>query len=155
MLQLVDRGYDIWMSSNRGTRYSNVNKNFPDADDKSSPNYAEQNAAKYDWSWFEMGIYDQPANIKKILEVTEAEKVTYVGYSQGTTQMFVGLSQLEESFFADRLNKAIMLAPCMFIAPQSYDFYSQLFPVLKERGLNLLSGPDYEKDIESLCTDLP
>ena len=58
MLRLVDLGYDVWMGNNRGTPYSNVNKNFPDAEDKDSPNYAEQNAAKYDWTFFEMGIYD-------------------------------------------------------------------------------------------------
>ena len=58
MLRLVDLGYDVWMGNNRGTRYSNVNKNFPDAEDKDSDNYAEQNAAKYDWTFFEMGIYD-------------------------------------------------------------------------------------------------
>jgi len=39
-----------------------------------------------------MGTYDQPANIKKILEVTGKEDLTYIGYSQGNQQMFYGLA---------------------------------------------------------------
>lgn len=36
------------------------------------------------WSWAEMGIYDDVANIKMVKELTGKEKVSYLGISQGT-----------------------------------------------------------------------
>ena len=59
-----------------------------------------------------MGKYDTPANISKIKELTGFEKILYLGYSQGTTQMFYGLSKYEESFYADNLLKFLAFAPC-------------------------------------------
>ena len=71
-LQLVDRGYDVWMASNRGTSpYSDKNKN----DDQ----WTEEQ--HWNFSFAEMGKFDQPAFIDKILEVTEEKKLTYIGYS--------------------------------------------------------------------------
>jgi pimeloyl-ACP methyl ester carboxylesterase len=114
MLQLVNAGYDVWMGNNRATRYSNDNTLYPNADNPSHPSYSQENALKYDFSWFEMGVSDLPAMIDKVLEITKQPKLTYIGYSQGTSQMFYGLTQKEDSYFADRLNKAIFLAPCVF-----------------------------------------
>ena len=84
LFNLVDEGYDVWVSSNRGTKYSNVNPRFPHADDPSSPEYAEQNFAKYNFSWYDFGAIDTPALIDKVTEVSGNKKVTYLGYSQGT-----------------------------------------------------------------------
>ena len=47
-----------------------------------------------------MGIYDQPAFIDKILEVTGKDKVTYVGFSNGTAQMFYGLAKLHDQYYS-------------------------------------------------------
>ena len=60
-----------------------------------------------------MGRYDQPANIKKILEVTGKDELTYIGYSQGNQQMFYGLGTNFE-FFDRHLRDAIMIAPCIY-----------------------------------------
>ena len=43
-----------------------------------------------------------------------ADKIFYVGYSQGTTQMFYSLAYKDQSFYKDNLYKAVMLAPCMY-----------------------------------------
>ena len=70
-LQLVDRGYDVWMGSNRGTTpYSDKHR---DGDMKEEE--------YWDFSFAEMGAYDQPAFFDKVLEVTGEQKLTYMGYS--------------------------------------------------------------------------
>ena len=72
-LQLAEAGYDVWVGNNRGTEYSQVHDKYT-VDDKEF----------WAWSWAEMGIYDDVANIKAIKEHSGAEKVFYLGWSQGT-----------------------------------------------------------------------
>jgi len=58
-----------------------------------------------------MGLYDDVANIKMVRDRTD-KKVSYVGVSQGTVQMFYALSKLEESFLKDNLYTFAALDPC-------------------------------------------
>ena len=102
MLQLADDGYDVWIGSNRGTEYSQGHKTLNAKDDSEYWNF----------SWAEMGLYDDTANIRKMQEVSNVEKVYYVGYSQGTIQMLYGLAHRENEFYADSLYKAVLFAPC-------------------------------------------
>ena len=69
--------------------------------------------------------------------------------------MLVGLSQLEESFFAERLNKAIMLAPCLWQKPESMETYRGVFPAFKEKGLNTYWGEEYVEVYEEICDEAP
>ena len=100
-LQLAEAGYDVWIGNNRGTEYSQSHTSLTTDDQEF-----------WAWTWAEMGIYDDVANIKKMKEHSGAEKVFYLGYSQGTVQMFYALSHLEEDFFVDNLYKFVALAPC-------------------------------------------
>ena len=59
-----------------------------------------------------MAKYDLPAFILKIKLETGKEKVAYVGYDQGSTQMLYGLAHWEKLFFQQHLSKAILMAPC-------------------------------------------
>ena len=75
------------------------------------------------WSWAEMGIYDDVANIKAIKEHSGAEKVFYLGWSQGTVQMFYALAHREEDDLVDNLYKFLAFAPCTICpvnGPESY-----------------------------------
>lgn len=63
------------------------------------------------WSWAEMGIYDDVANIQTIHERT-GEKVFYLGYSQGTVQMFYALAHREDDILVDIMHKFLAFAPC-------------------------------------------
>lgn len=72
-LQLAEAGYDVWIGNNRGTEYSQKHDHFTTDD----PEF-------WAWSWAEMGAYDDVANIKAIKEQSGADKIFYIGYSQGT-----------------------------------------------------------------------
>ena len=74
-LILADQGYDIWMGNNRGTEYSRGNTN----------GLTTEMQEFWAWSWAEMGIYDDTANIGFIKKKTGKDKIFYIGYSQGTT----------------------------------------------------------------------
>jgi pimeloyl-ACP methyl ester carboxylesterase len=45
-----------------------------------------------------MAEFDQPALWEYIMKVTGVEKITYIGHSQGTTQMFASLSLYPEFY---------------------------------------------------------
>ena len=72
---LVERGYEVWLGNNRGARFSNRNKRDGDWSLKE----------KWDYSFAEMGVYDIPAFVDKIIEVTGKPKVTLMGISLGST----------------------------------------------------------------------
>ena len=73
-LKLVDAGYDVWIGNNRGTMYSWGHKTLDAAKD---PEY-------WDWTWGNMGLSDDTANITAIKQATGLDKIFYLGYSQGT-----------------------------------------------------------------------
>jgi len=57
-----------------------------------------------------MGTYDQPAQIDFITEKTGQKKITYIGHSEGTTQMFAGAS-LKPDYFKEKVEYFVALAP--------------------------------------------
>ena len=61
------------MGNNRGCEYSNLHK------DDATQSLKEH----WDFTWADMGTYDVPAFINKIVEVTGKPKVTIMGYSTG------------------------------------------------------------------------
>ncbi len=71
------------MGNNRGNKYSHA----------SVENYLQTNKkAFFTYSFTELGKYDLPANIDKALLESGRSSLTYIGHSQGTSQMFVALT---------------------------------------------------------------
>jgi len=66
-------------------------------------------------SWHEMGTYDVPAQIDRILMTTGQQKLFYIGHSMGTTMFFVMLSQRPE--YNEKIHAMIALAPVAFFTP--------------------------------------
>ena len=79
-IQLVNKGFDLWMNNARGNRYSRDHQ-YIDLDTCTQ----EENDNYFSFSFQEMATYDQPALWEYVLRVTGAEQITYIGHSQGTT----------------------------------------------------------------------
>ena len=54
------------------------------------------------------------SQVDKVLQITGKEKLTYIGYSRGTAQVFLALA-MDEDVYVDKINKVIALAPCMYL----------------------------------------
>ena len=73
----------------------------------------------WDFSFQEMGVQDVPAILRRILAETGAEKVSYVGHSQGNSQMFVALTDDHSHGFVNRhLDLFVALSPIVYLANQ-------------------------------------
>ena len=61
-----------------------------------------------------MGDYDIPAELKYIRALTGKNKITYVGYSEGSTQLVYALSKSDQQsrdFWIDHIAGFFALAP--------------------------------------------
>ena len=74
LFKFAENDYDVWMSNNRGTWYSQEHASLS----------AETDSEYWDFTWADMGLYDDTSNIAMVKQLTGYEKIFYVGYSQGT-----------------------------------------------------------------------
>ena len=96
---LVDAGFDVWLGNNRGCIYS-----------WGHTKYDHNDFEFYDYSFYEMGAYDLPKTIDYILHKTGESTLSYLGHSQGTTQMFSALSD-DNHNLKSKLNLFIAMSP--------------------------------------------
>ena len=96
---LAKEGYDVWLGNNRGTRHSDQHITL----DNESREY-------WQFSWEEYGTHDLPAFIDFIKNKTGNQKVNYIGYSAGTTQLLAGAA-LKPEYFNENIKSTILLAP--------------------------------------------
>lgn len=92
-------GYDVWLGNNRGTRFSQKHTTL---DPKKKPFWV--------FTWEQMGTKDTPAVIDFILKTTGHDKLSYVGHSEGTTQIMCGAAMLPD-FYNSKIKVALLGAP--------------------------------------------
>lgn len=115
-LLLANKGYDVWLGNNRGCKYS-----------LSSSKHNVNEAKFWDFSFQEMGRYDVPAFLDYIKAQTSRKKVTYIGHSEGTSQMFAALSDPKSSKITNEsVDTFIALAPIVYIANGTSEFFNLL-----------------------------
>lgn len=109
---LYDLGYDVWLGNNRGNKYSQKHL-F----------YAIDSEKFWDFSMDEFALFDIPNTINFILEVTGKEKLTYIGFSQGTAQAFASVSINPE--LNDKIDRIIAISP----ATTPHGLYSRFLDI--------------------------
>ncbi|KAJ8707871.1 hypothetical protein PYW07_011548 [Mythimna separata] len=100
---LADAGYDVWMGNARGNKHSR--KHFI---------LQPSEAAFWDFSWHEIGVYDLPAMIDYILNKTDETSLKYIGHSQGTTSFFVMASERPE--YNEKIALMVALSPVAYMS---------------------------------------
>ena len=75
--------------------------------------YEHAVAAHIAYSFYENGKYDTTKQVSYALATSGQSKLTYVGHSQGTTQMFAMLS--DTTFFNDKVDMFIACAPIVYL----------------------------------------
>ncbi len=61
-----------------------------------------------------MGLYDVPANIEFILNITQKRKLIYVGHSMGAAMFYIAMASRPE--FNEKIDLMISLAPVASMA---------------------------------------
>ncbi|XP_038986066.1 triacylglycerol lipase 2-like isoform X2 [Phoenix dactylifera] len=79
---LADKGYDVWISNSRGTKYSLQHTRLSPRD-----------PAYWEWSWDELVAFDLPATFEYVYRHTGHQKLHYVGHSQGTLMALASFSE--------------------------------------------------------------
>jgi len=116
-IQLYNQGYDVWLTNSRGNTYSTNHSTL-------DPYW---NRKYWNFSWSDMGRFDVPANIRYILDQTGKKDLTFVGWSQGTSQFFVSMTDASvKSYVEEKVNLFVALAPVTWMAHQK----SPLFKLL-------------------------
>jgi lysosomal acid lipase/cholesteryl ester hydrolase len=104
---LVNAGFDVWLGNNRGNKYSHKHKTLKPTDE----NF-------WDFSLDELILFDVPAMITYILKCTESEKISVIGFSQGSAQIFGTLSHFPE--LSKRVHLFVALSPATRVRGLSF-----------------------------------
>ena len=104
-IMLVNEGYDVWITNNRGQINSLEHISLV---------YSNPTSNYWNFSFHEMGVYDLPAFIDYVLNTTGCRKVNYIAHSQGTTQFFVKGS-MDINYINEHINSFTAFAPAMYI----------------------------------------
>ncbi|KAL7185876.1 hypothetical protein ACSBR2_027770 [Camellia fascicularis] len=99
-LILADNGFDVWISSTRGTNFSRGHLSLSPDD-----------PAYWDWSWDELVAYDLPATFQYVHDQT-GQKLHYVGHSLGT---LIALASFSKGQLINMLRSAALLSPIAYV----------------------------------------
>ena len=104
-LKLYQDGFDVWFPVARGQPGSRAHNE-----------YTIRDKEFWDWSWYELGIYETKAYFDFIYNETK-RPISYIGFSQGTSQMYVAIAE-EYEFMKSRTNKVALFSPCSIVNPE-------------------------------------
>ena len=118
---LFERGYDVWLGSVRGSRYSNTHPEYDPVNDNSdAKDY-------FDYEATTIARNDIPAMVKLIMDTQSEQKektgipckkISFIGHSHGSALMLASMSYTVKS---DRyVSQMIGVEPCLVSQPDNY-----------------------------------
>lgn len=102
---LFRAGYDVWLGNNR-CGFNPEHKV-----------YSRWSTEMWDWSIEDLGNKDCPAMVEYIRAYTASSHVAVAAHSQGTTQMFLGLSRQGTPDMGLHISSFSALAPAVYAGP--------------------------------------
>lgn len=146
---VADEGYDAWFINFRGNRYSRKHTSLD----------PDKNDAFWDFSAHEYGTYDLPACIDFILNSTGQKQLSIVGFSEGTTSVFVLASTQPE--YNKKVKIFVAIAPVVFLEHvrpflSTIIYLSPIIDFFLPRGMQEIAGyySITKALINLLCTNL-
>jgi lysosomal acid lipase/cholesteryl ester hydrolase len=113
------------MGNSRGNYYSRKHKHLN----------ANADTAYWQFSWDEVGNFDLPAMIDYVLEKSGAEKLHYIGHSQGNTAFFVMASLRPE--YNEKFRSMHAYAPVAYMAHNKNPLFLIQSPFANYIGVSL------------------
>lgn len=122
--------------------------------------YKDDDWAFWNFSFMEMAIYDDKANIKAVKERAGVDKVSFLGYSQGSQHAITALAQIEDEI-ADDLHTMMLFAPCIvsvnYVDPEVYEqgIFKFWDYAIYNLGWPLTGSPNWWDTLDFICDTFP
>ena len=116
--QLVEEGYDVWLTNVRGNIYSYEHMDIQTHDSKIG------NSDYFKFTYDDMAKYDLPSYLDYILDRSEYKKALYVGHSQGTTIFFAAADITPK--LEDKIAAFIGFGPVMYLGNVGNPFITSI-----------------------------
>lgn len=119
---LSNSGYDVWLGNSRGNLYGRRHT-------KLSPG----NEKFWQFTFHEIGLYDLPAQIDYVLQITRQKVLHFVAHSLGGTEFLVMLA--EDPQYNRFFRSIHLLAPlvfCRHMKSQLWSLIAKAAPWMKE-----------------------
>ncbi|PKK53558.1 hypothetical protein CI102_2040 [Trichoderma harzianum] len=125
---LCKSGYDVWLGNNRcGFKPQHVLLDYGDP-------------RMWCWNIRQMGVFDLPALISRVLHETGFEKISLICHSQGTTQTLVALAKEQRPDLGEKLTVFCALAPAAYAGPLIGKMYFKFMRIISPGMFRLMFG---------------
>ncbi|KAK0633077.1 Alpha/Beta hydrolase protein [Immersiella caudata] len=125
---LCKSGFDVWLGNNRcGFEPKHTLLSYSDP-------------RMWCWNIRQMGTFDLPAILSRVLSETGFEKLGLVSHSQGTTQTFVALAKGQRPDVGEKLTVFCALAPAAYAGPLVGKMYFKFMRVITPAMFRLMFG---------------